>query len=207
MSPLHKHLAEHHIEVYTTSNTLSHHIDFGIVLLADTAIPIKIGVVDNVIYYPTWIEDKRSYNPDDYPKATYIYGLDCILNKGLNIIGWSSQEPINYISSNTHPGKPYVYLTIDAEQFVTQQYSIKNLQSSVYTIHQSPDFLPACHRIYTEEMAHPSLCVLGVRGAPLSLFTSSYLACMTDFFCHNMQQLEFEEGRGKVTKHVLTLLS
>ncbi len=180
-------------------------IAMGIVLLVDKACQAKIGIIDKVEYYPTWIEDKRHYNPADYPKATHIYGIDVHLSKGVHIIGWAETEQINYIDKMQHPGKPQTYLAIDLEWNESHRYSLKNMKDQVYYPLSNQNNTPKCQKIYQAEMAHSTINVISERGTPLSLFTLAYLACMPEFFGNKMNRLEFGAAKGKVTKHILTL--
>jgi hypothetical protein len=59
----------------------------GIVILADTDTTVKVGVVDKITHYPTWLAEKQVYNPNNYPKADYVYGVGSHKRSNKTLVG------------------------------------------------------------------------------------------------------------------------
>jgi len=170
----------------------------GIVILADTDTSVKVGVVDKITHYPIWLEEKREYNPDNYPKADYIYGLEVTMQKGINILGWEETEEINYTTSNRYPGKPHLYICIQEEEEL-KQYQIINSKKQIYTL--TSETAPRSQCILQVHSAHAFLSVLKNNRQPLSLFSASYLLCMPEFYGQQLQKFDFGAIQGMTMVH------
>jgi hypothetical protein len=170
----------------------------GIVILADTDTTVKIGVVDKITHYPTWLAEKREYNPNNYPKADYVYGLEVTMQKGINILGWEEDEEINYANSNRYPGKPHLYVRVQEDEEL-RQYQIINTDKQIYSLSSETD--PRCQHIVQIHSAHAFLSVLKNNCQPMSLFSASYLLCMPDFYGQRMQKFDFGAIKGMTTVH------
>jgi len=175
----------------------------GIVILADKPAAVKLGVIDTILLYPRWLEDKRNYVPEEYPRAGYTYGLQVPLSKGLNIVGWPVGEEINYYKNNSHLGKPRVYLAINDQYDEIQHLRIRSIQQQAYSL--TNEVAPTLQRIAKQDIAYASISMLKARNTPLSLFTLAYISSMSDFYAHKMQSLEFGSIKGETTRHQLKL--
>jgi hypothetical protein len=170
----------------------------GIVILADTDTTVKVGVVDKITHYPTWLTEKRVYNPNNYPKADYVYGLEVTMQKGINILGWEENEEINYTNSNKYPGKPHLYIRVREDEEL-RQYQIINMDKQIYAL--TPETTPRSQCIVQIHSAHAYLSVLKNNCQPLSLFSISYLLCMPAFYGQQMQKFDFGAIKGMTTFH------
>jgi len=172
----------------------------GLVILADNELLLDCAVAEALQHYPVWVEERRTYKEEDYPKAGYVYKIQISLHKGINHIGWI-YNTINYrrdiISSIP------TLTVLPSALYTLQQYEMAMDGSMAYGEISSP--LPQKQTLLPVPFAPPKLTILTATGKVPSLFTLAMKSSLLQFYAQHEHKRIFGK-RGQITKHLLHLL-
>jgi hypothetical protein len=171
----------------------------GLVILADSELLLDCIVAEVLQHYPIWVEERRTYKEEDYPKAGYVYKIQISLHKGINHIGWI-HNTINYrrdiISSIP------TFTVLPSALYILQQYEMAMDGTMQYSEISSP--LPQKQTLLPVPFAPPKLTMLTATGKVPSLFTLAMKSSLLQFYAQHEHKRPFG-NRGQITKHFLHL--
>ncbi len=168
----------------------------GIALLVEKIDEITLIIADSIKQYPSWIEEKREFKPEDYPKIQNSYKIQISVQEGLNLLGWERGSQINYITPNNFPGRPVICMNLHGMK--VQSYKMKNDE---YVCDPNPH--PRCQNLKNMLYAPGYVTLISKNNQPLTLFMLCKITLGNSYYNAQFHKLETEGAKNTYKKITL----